>query len=53
MSHPSCGLGSYLSARSDHRLLNNALTIADLEVSVYIQTKHAAEAIQYWSKKQA
>ena len=53
MSHPTCWLVSYLSARSYHRLLKIAPTIADLDVSVCIQTKHMAEAIQYWSKKQA
>lgn len=37
----------HLSARSYHRILKLARTIADLEATRDIQTKHVAEALQY------
>ena len=40
-----------LSARSYHRLLKLARTIADLHDSLQITQKHVLEAIQYRPKK--
>jgi magnesium chelatase family protein len=40
----------YLSARSYHRVLKLARTIADLEGSKNISVSHLAEAIQYRPK---
>ncbi len=42
-----------LSARSYHRIIKLARTIADLEESVNIETKHIAEALQYRPKPDA
>ena len=36
-----------LSARSFHRVVKIARTIADLEASVKIKSNHVAEALQY------
>ena len=40
----------YLSARSFHRILKLARTIADLDGSSEIETRHLAEAVQYRPK---
>jgi magnesium chelatase family protein len=40
-----------MTARSYHRILKLARTIADLEGAPDIKTHHLAEAIQYWPRR--